>query len=244
MTYIWISALHCAILSLIGLSTPPWRSRITDLSYLVLSILFFTIIIFSDNIKLDLYVIGLTCANLALLHKFKWRVFLFTLLLIIPTWLSFYLASFIYVGVHAQSTHNLATLLTVRLSAISITSLMFTSAIDFEELLLFSMQKLKLSVLIAYPLLSAINALASIKSEYQRIQLVYQMRFNRKIYILPMIFPLIISAVRYAYYNGLSLECRGLNHHKTFIHAVKPFTWVDVIWLLLNMLAVVLFYML
>jgi len=218
--------------------------KLTDISYLILSIILFTVIVFSDSIYLNLYLILLTYINLLLLNKFNWRMFLLTLIMAIPTWLSFYIASFIYHADNSPATQNLARLLTIRLSAITITSLMFTSAINFEELILFFMQKLRLSVVMGYAILSAINALASIKQEYIRISLVYRMRFSRRVYLLPILLPLVIGAVRHAYYKGLSLECRGLNTQKTFIHQAQSFTWVDSAWLIINVVAIVAFYML
>lgn len=215
--------------------------KISNISYILLNIIFFVVIVITNEIKIDIFIILLTYINLIILHKFNFKVFFITLLLTIPTWLSFYIAGFIY---SKTAPHDIAAILTVRISAITISSIMLVMAVDFEELILFFMQKLKLPVFVGYPLLSAINSLSEIKKDFQQINTAYYMRYQKRLNFIKTLFPLLISAVRHAHFNGLSMECRGLNHHKTFIHKAESYKLVDIWFIGLNIFALLIMYML
>lgn len=199
--------------------------KLNNLTYIILSLLYFLVIVFGDSISIYLTVIGLTYLHLIIFNKFKLKIFLITFLLTIPTGLSFYLATSVFA---TKDSLDLAISLTARVSAITISSIMLVSAVDFEELLLFLMQNFRLPVVIGYPFLSAVNALKNLKNEYIRIKNAYLIRYGANKYSIAILYPMLISATRYAYHNGLSMECRGLNSNKTYIHKTKKITYIDV----------------
>lgn len=205
--------------------------KLNNLTYIILSLLYFVVIVCGDSISIYLTVIGLTYLHLIVFNKFKPKIFLITLLLTIPTGVSFYLATNVFA---INSSLDLAISLTARVSAITISSIMLVSAVDFEELLLFLMQHLWLPVVVGYPFLSAVNALKNLKNEYIRIKNAYLIRYGARKYSIAVLYPMLISATRYAYHNGLSMECRGLNSNKTYIHKAEKFTYIDVLIISIN----------
>ncbi|MFN8770219.1 MAG: energy-coupling factor transporter transmembrane component T [Neisseriaceae bacterium] len=211
--------------------------KLNNLTYIILSLVYFLVVTLSDSINNYLIIIGLTYLNLLIFNKFKLKIFFITLLLTIPTWLSFYLAANFFT---TNSPSNLSILLTARVAAITISSIMFVSSIDFEELFLFLMQNLRFPVMFGYSFLSAINSLRNLKNEYTRINNAYLMRFGRKNYSISILYPMLISAARYAYYNGLSMECRGLNQNKTYIHKATKFSYIDLITITMNIILIII----
>ncbi len=122
----------------------------------------------------------------------------------------------------------------MRMFAISVSSILFFSVINFETLILYCMQKLKLPVILGYPLISAVNTFKNFKEEFMRINNAYLMRYGKRFVSFKIIYPLLISATRYAFHNGLSMECRGLNKNKTYV--IPPMNWQikDTVYILVN----------
>ncbi|MBY0379078.1 MAG: energy-coupling factor transporter transmembrane protein EcfT, partial [Burkholderiales bacterium] len=147
--------------------------------------------------------------------------------------LSFYIAKVVFIN---NDSADIVWLLTMRVSAITISSIMLISAVNFEELILYLMQHLRLPVIIGYPCLSAINALANFKQEYTRIKSAYLMRYGKVSYSLLIFYPMLISATRYALQNGLSMEARGLNKTKTFIHRTSSLKLIDLVVIVFNII--------
>jgi energy-coupling factor transporter transmembrane protein EcfT len=210
--------------------------KLNNLTYILLSLLYFLVIVCGDSISTYLTVISLTYLHLIVFNKFKLKIFLITLLLTIPTWLSFYLATNVFA---VNSSLDLAISLTARVSAITISSIMLVSAVDFEELLLFLMQYLRLPAVVGYPFLSAVNALKNLKNEYIRIKNAYLIRYGARKYTIAILYPMLISATRYAYHNGLSMECRGLNRNKTYIHKVDKWSYLDTLIIIINIVILI-----
>jgi energy-coupling factor transporter transmembrane protein EcfT len=65
------------------------------------------------------------------------------------------------------------------------------------------------------------------------------MRFLKRIFPLKLLLPILVSASRFAFSVGLSMESRGLNKHKTFseLHRWRKF---DTLVLLGNLLQILI----
>jgi hypothetical protein len=101
--------------------------------------------------------------------------------------------------------------------ALVISAVIFINTVNFEELIMYFMQAWRLPVTLGYPLLSTVNAFHNIRQELTRIQNAQLMRYGCKKFSLRICYPMLVSISRYAFYNGLSMTCRGLNRQKTFI---------------------------
>ncbi len=211
-----------------------------NLGYLILSMFYLIVIIATNNIYMDILVITLTIFNLIIFGKINYKLLLMMLIFLIPISLSFYVAGIFFVKVNALEVTEV---LIIRTLALSISGVLFMVAIDFEELILYFMQKLKLPTIMGYPLLSAVNAFRNLKDEYFRINNAYLMRYGKRAITIKIIFPMLLSATRYAFHNGLSMECRGLNKNKTFIHQVTAWHLKDSIIITFNILVVVVVYL-
>ena len=128
--------------------------------------------------------------------------------------------------------------LVLRMLAISISSILLFAAINFEELILYFMQRCRLPVILGYPLISAINTFKNFKDEYIRVNNAYLMRYAKRFTSYKIIYPLLISATRYAFSNGLSMQCRGLNKDKTFVTQVICWQIKDSIYILINVIII------
>lgn len=211
--------------------------KLNDFTYVILSLLYFITIIIANSLVVYLFIISLTCIMLWISNKFKFKLFIITLLFLLPTCLSLYWANVIF---NVATSGDLALLLSVRIVAITVSSVMFASAINFEELLLYLMQHLRLPVVLGYSLLAAINAITNLKDEYNRIKNAHLMRYasKLKVYSPSILYPMLISASRYAFYTGLSMECRGLNSNKSFIHKTIPLTYKDTMIVAINIIII------
>ena len=209
-----------------------------NLGYLILSIFFLFVIILANSMYMNIVVIVLTICNLIILGKINYKVLLMILIFLIPISLSFYVAGVFFVKANSL---KITEILIIRTLALSISGVLLMVAIDFEELILYFMQKFKLPPILGYPLLSAVNAFKNLKEEYLRINNAYLMRYGRRAVTIKIIFPLLLSATRYAFHNGLSMECRGLNKNKTFIHRAQSWQLNDSIIIVCNILCVILY---
>jgi energy-coupling factor transport system permease protein len=124
--------------------------------------------------------------------------------------------------------------LTVRTFVLSFISVSYLLGIDYDDFVYSLMQNLKLPVSIGFALLATFNAFSFMRQEFQRIRLAYKMRFQKKKLSLLLIFPVLVSAGRYAYYAGLSMESRGLQAERTYLRKHK-FTFWDTVLILSNL---------
>ena len=204
-----------------------------NLVFLFLSIAALLLIIIADSVYVNTVIIVFTLLNLLICGKLNIKLFGLALVFLLPLCVSLYIAWALFTS---DNNLDLITHLISRTATLTISSIMFASAIDFEELIFYFMQRLKLTVAIGYPLLSAVNAFKNFKDEYHRIANASLMRYGDRRAALKILYPMLISATRYAFHNGLSMECRGLNNNKTFIHQVTLWSYKDSLFFIVNVL--------
>ena len=227
--------------------------KISDLAVFTAAFLYLIPVLLTSNIHLSLIILAASFINLLLLNRLKYKLLPYFLLIIILPVISVFITTLIYakpastslimlsIGkLHiTKSVLNTAMFLSVRTFTLSFISFSYLIGIQYDKLVLSMMQNLKLPVSVGYSLLSTFNAFYHMKSEFIRIKQAYMMRFKKKKPSLLLLFPMIVSAARYAYYAGLSLESRGLNKDKTYIIQIK-ITKRDFIFLAVNLMIIVL----
>ena len=227
--------------------------KISDLAVFITAFLYLMPVLVTSNIYLSLMILAVSFINLLLLKRLKYKLLPYFLLIIILPVISVFITTLIYAKplstshiifsmgkLHiTKSVLNTALFLSVRTFALSFISFSYLIGIEYDKLVLSMMQNLKLPVSVGYSLLSTFNAFYHMKSEFIRIKQAYMMRFKKKKPSLLLLFPMIVSAARYAYYAGLSLESRGLNKHKTYIIQIE-ITKRDFIFLAINLIIIIL----
>ncbi|MBN2461445.1 MAG: hypothetical protein JXB60_07540 [Candidatus Cloacimonetes bacterium] len=206
------------------------RDYFNDLLILILAFLYLLPVLLSANWILNLFLLVIALLNLILLRHINFRLFIYFLLLLIIPVISVFITALIY-SRGAENTPIIAyfaglpirelawqnaVFLSSRTFALTTISFVFLLGIKYDRLVLSLMQNLKLPVSVGYALLTTFNAFVYLSSDYGRIREAYRMRFLHKRSFLRTLFPMLVSAGRYAYFAGLSLECRGLNSRKTF----------------------------
>ncbi len=99
---------------------------------------------------------------------------------------------------------------------IALLSMSSTAAIDFSKVVLYLIVHMGLRLFWGYPMLLAINSLALLKEEFERIKINARFRnlpLKDKVFIF---FPLLVFAIRHSQRGALSLVTRGLSHQKSF----------------------------
>lgn len=187
-------------------------------------------------------------ANLPLFSRklqFK-RLVIFSLFLL-PALSAMFAGSYFYgqVPEHVQSLqqngatkNQLALLLCLRLYALAIISFAFTLHMPRLRLIYNLLQQRLLPLNIGFALIAVNNAISYLKQEFYRIQIAYQMRFQKRSYSPRIILPLLIAAARYAQQLSLSMQIRGLNNQRSYYHQRDKITAQDIMLVLLNLLVV------
>lgn len=216
-----------------------------DLLLLVLSSLFITCIFVSNNIDMYLIICGLSLVNVVCMRSIKLKYLIVFSLCMLPTTIGTFVAALLFAKTPNTSfvmseILDIPLTLALRTFCIAWVSFIFIIHINFTNSILYAMQCLKLPIKIGYALLAMINAMTHIKQEFSRIHIAQKMRGISSLNPLHILYPLMISASKYAYVCGISLEARGLNPHKTFIHQTKKWHLLDSLILLLNILLILL----
>ncbi len=227
-------------------------------TYLFLQSLIFVIFIlaFENNTSM-IFIVFYSLLNLICLNKIKYKAIFIFMLLLFPAILSLFVTGLFHfdsssidqtqvystifgVNIYEDSIKE-ALFLAIRSSSISIISFAYVIAIDFEKMVNELMQNFRFPVIFGYALLSTVNAFVFMKKEFIKIKTAYEMRFLKSYYSPKILLPLLVSASRYAYQAGLSLESRGLNKNKTFY---KDYHLSIVNYILLLFHSVVLYFLL
>jgi energy-coupling factor transporter transmembrane protein EcfT len=202
-----------------------------SLLYFLLAFFYLIPILFSGKADFSLAIAFLALINVLVLTKISLKyLFLFLILLILPL-LSVFVTTLLYSKnepnpeiIHhfgaweiTQTGWQNAIFLASRSFSLSFVSFIFILCIKPTEFVFSLMQNWNLSVVIGYPIMVTFIAFEKLQIEFQRIRLANYMRFHKKIPLISMLIPLLVSASRYAYQTGLSLESRGLHPNKTFI---------------------------
>jgi energy-coupling factor transport system permease protein len=222
--------------------------KINDVSIFFIALLYILPALFAENSFFLLLVCALAFINLNLVRRLNYKFLsIFLLVLAVPLF-----SVFISVLVNSKLTansqvifqvgswliydtswHN-AVFLTVRTFVLSFISVSYLLGIDYDDFVYSLMQNLKLPVTIGFALLATFNAFTFMRQEFQRIRLAYKMRFQKKKLPLLLIFPVLVSAGRYAYYAGLSMESRGLQAKRTYLQENKFSLW-DIVIIVTNL---------
>ncbi len=215
-----------------------FRQKINDITIISVAFIFLIpLLLIEDPLKLmSISLIGIS--HILILRKINLKfLFLFLIMLILPT-ISIFITvilhgkiesgtSFLFLG-KFKTTHEaveLAIFLSTRSVSLSLLSVVAVLGIHYDRFVLSLMQNLKLPVFIGYPLLAAFNAFLHLKKEFERIVMITKMRHQKIINPFLLLFPLLVSTIRYANQVGLSLESRGLVRDKSFLRTYKFNKW-------------------
>ncbi len=229
------------------------KNRLNELSLLITSLIYMIPLLLSSNWKLNLILLALAMINLIFVRTIRFRYLAYFLLVMIFPLISLFITVLLYTkgasaspicctilgfSIREMALSN-AIYLTTRAFALSTVSFTFLTAIRYDALVFAMMQVFKLPPAIGYSLLATFNAFLYMKDEFLRIRLAWRNRFGKNRFPLSLIFPVLVSASRYAHYAGLSLECRGLNKDKSYleIHLWKTRDWIYV---MINIFQIVL----
>ena len=226
------------------------NQRGNDILLLILSCIFVTYIFISNNIHIYVGLCILSLVNILLMRNIKIKYLLIFSICMLPTTIGMFVSALIFAksssgtiisfwGMDFTSNNlELAINLSLRTFCLSWVSFLFIIHVNFTNCVLYAMQYLKLPVKIGYALLAMINAMAYIKQEFIRIRIAQKMRGLAQYNLLHLMYPLMISASRYAYVCGISLESRGLNSDKSFVRQVASWKNSDSLILLINILII------
>ncbi len=215
------------------------------INLLLLAISYFIALFFQHNWIDYILLLLLSAINWQVINKsLYWKNLLKFSLLMLPVSCAMLISSYYFAPADGLKIHlnnvsqiNISLLLTFRLYIISIISFGYMLHLDKEKTLIELMRRKILSVNIGFAMLSVFNAFNYLTKEFNRIQIAYQMRYQRR-YISPqIILPLLVSAARYAHNLSISMHNRGLNQHRSFYAPKINFTILDVIFILINLLA-------
>ncbi len=232
------------------------NQRGNDILLLILSCIFVTCIFIAHNIYVYIGFCILSLANILLMRNIKIKYLLVFSIYMLPTTIGMFISALIFAKSSSGAIINfwgmnfiannleLAINLALRTFCLAWVSFLFIIHVNFTHCVLYAMQYLKLPVKIGYALLAMINAMAYIKQEFIRIRIAQKMRGLPQYNPLHLMYPLMISASRYAYVCGISLESRGLNSDKSFVRQVTSWKYSDSLILLINILiiSVITFY--
>lgn len=191
-----------------------------------------------NNSKGYLLTLLLMLCNLLLLNpNLKWKKLGLFSLILVPALAAMFISSYWFVPtsniseinsanptqLHLQHSINL----TLRLYSLALISFGFMLHMPKESVLLNLMQRKILSVKIGFSLLAVFNAFEYLANEFQRIQLAYKMRFNKRYLSPKILLPLLIAAARYAHNLSISMYNRGLNQERSYIQPKINFSRYD-----------------
>lgn len=209
------------------------RIAIHDLYLIILALAYLAIIILNQNIAFYWIILACGFLNISMFRRVKYKLLFVLTLWLIPLAIAIVITSYFFV----KTTFDTSVIrLFSRNVSLTLTTVMISSAIDFEQLLLYLMQRRVLPVKLGYPLLAMMNSLSFLLAEFKRIKDAYLMRFGSKKYSIRMLYPVLVSAARYAFVAGISLESRGLNQHKTYVRPVRSFKLSETIYLITNIM--------
>jgi energy-coupling factor transporter transmembrane protein EcfT len=236
---------------------------INDLVFLVISFIYVGAILISNNTISYLMLTGFALINLVLFKKINSRLIILFCLTIIPGLLVIFIVASLFAnpgysynhsnnplihdaywqlwGINVSTTNvYIALNLVTRTATLAVCSFVFIAHINVERVILCAMKQLHLPVKIGYAILAMNNALGFLRDEFLRIRSVYKIRFRKKLGLHKLLYPLLISASRYAAICGMSLVTRNLNNKKTFVVKCRAWQLTDSLVLAANCCLVIL----
>lgn len=213
--------------------------KLNQLNYLILPILLLIATAIYSSYQQYLFCLLIAIINLLMLtKKIHWKKLLLFCLCLIPAIVASYLTAHIFTAntdIEINQTNALN--LSIRLFTIAMISFGFMIHMPKEKIMLELMQRKILPVNIGFGLLSTLNAFSHFADEFRRIQIAYQMRYQRSLYSPKIILPLLVSSARYAQNISISMFNRGLNKNRTYIYKVDKFKRIDYLLLGFNLIS-------
>jgi energy-coupling factor transporter transmembrane protein EcfT len=141
-------------------------------------------------------------------------------------------------GVNLVTNHSdkieLSWLLSIRLYLLAMISFGFMLHAPQEKIILNLLQQKLLPVNLGFALLAVNNAVNYLTEEFKRIQIAYQMRYQRRSFSPKIILPLLVAASRYAHHLSISMHSRGLNNVRSYHQPAAKFSQIDIFVVALN----------
>ena len=217
-------------------------NKIHDVILFLLAIVYLLIILQLDKISSYNFILLLLLCNLAITiifvvkNKLQYlKILLLFMLSLLPVAISIFFMVLLF-NKNIQNEYLFSILLIYRIYLITISSLVFIFCVDFEELIYYCMQQLKLPLNIAYALLIAVHAINYFKKELWRIKIAHLMRFHNNKFTLKILKTLLVSAAVYANNHAISLSGRGIVKNKTFLRTHNVITIGNIIFIIINIL--------
>ena len=210
------------------------KKSINDITLFILSFIYIGGILLSNNALTDIYLTLFAISNLILFKKINYKYVVIFILSILPSLVIMFIVAMLFSKTNLGITNGIN--ITMRVFSLSLVSFMFILHIDIEKMIICAMKQYKLPVKIGYAILILNNSFKFLKQEFVRIQTAYKMRFKKRMGIYKTIYPLLISAIRYATICGMSLDGRGLNDNKTYVTKCEKWHIVNTGVLLVNLI--------
>jgi hypothetical protein len=214
-----------------------FKLKFHPLTFFILNMLFIIVIIATHSFFINISIILLVIMNVIFNKKTKIISILTIIITLIPIFLSYYVTSYI---MSTRLNFNEILEISTRVMAITFASILFALQIDFEDLIHYFMRKFHLPVKLGYSLISAVNAIEMIFSEFKQLKLAYTIRYAKNVDYYKIIPNLFISTARFAYYNAISLSSRNLQQQKTYIRNLIEMRLIDYITITINCLIVLI----
>ncbi len=93
--------------------------------------------------------------------------------------------------------------------------------IDIERMIVFFMQKKIVSVFLGYPIMIALNSIANIKEEIERLLVIKKFRDIKGYNIMQISIPILVFAIKESQRSATALIARNLTESKTYLHNYK-----------------------
>jgi len=215
----------------------------SPLNFLILPVSWLIVLTISDGWINYLLCTMVCIINLLVLTRFNlnWKKLGYFSLTLIPALAATYLTGYFFT-IRNNSAEVTTLNLCIRLYGIAMISFMYVNHMPREKIMLELMQRKLLSVNIGFGLLATLNAFSYFAQEFKRIQLAYQMRFQKKCYSPKIIFPLLVAAARYSHNLSISMFNRGLNPHRNYINNIVPVAYPDYILWIANLSIIAIIY--
>ncbi len=210
--------------------------KFNQLNYLITPILLLAATALYSSYQGYLFCLLIAMINLLILtREIHWKKLLLFCLCLSPAIGASYLTGHLFTaGNDLEINQTNALNISIRLFTIAMISFAFMIHMPKEKIMLELMQRKILPVAIGFGLLSTLNAFSHFADEFRRIQIAYQMRYQRSFYSPKIILPLLVASARYAQNVSISMFNRGLNKNRSYVHKIDKFGAIDYLLLLLN----------
>lgn len=181
-----------------------------DLYLLCQVSVFAIILLFMSNIEQHIILVVFAYLNILLITKKYQVIKIFKLLFYMsPGLIGFAIASFLFTKNPNLKIYNTIYLLVHFLSIIFI-SFLYTTAINFNSLIFYCLNKRWLSISIGFALIMVETTAKFVMQDWKKIFLIYKMRQYKKSQILKPVFLLLLNTISYAQDISINTFVRGV----------------------------------